>query len=476
MRIIIADDAPGIRNSLVELLKDKHEVIECETGEEALGIIEKKSIDLVITDNRMPKVTGLALIRRGKEISPSTGFVLMTAYASVDDALEAIRLGAEDYFTKPFDLSEVLHRIGRIEQLREWKVETELKEASRTTSGLIGNSPSVRNTREFISKVAADTAPILLLGPSGSGKELVARSIHDTGPRAHRPFIAVNCASLGEQLLESELFGHEKGSFTGATTTKPGKFELASGGTLLLDEVGELSPAIQARLLRVLQEKEFYRVGGVRQIHCDARVIAATNRNLKEMVRLGNFREDLFFRLNVLAFELEPLAQRAEDITLLIPFFWDRLVRERGKRVRLSPSALEDLKHYQYPGNIRELQNILERLVVLASADSTVESEALPPEVRGAKASHFTTAKEAVKSEETRPQPEADGLKGLDDLVADYERWLVLNAMEKSKFRQVDAAVLLKITRGALQYKLKKYGYYDSGNSEPEGSDQSEAA
>ena len=458
MVVLIAEDEQGLRESLHQLLKDAYEVILCADGEEALKVLEKTSVDLVITDNQMPRVSGLELIRRGKAVSPSTAFLLMTGHASIEDAVKAIQLGADDYFTKPFETSEIRHRIAQIENLRSWKASIALKGSSKNNSHqLIGVSASVQRAKQFIDKAASVPSPVLLLGPSGSGKEIVANAIHEAGPRAIRPFVAINCASLSEQLMESELFGHEKGAFTGANAVKLGKFELAQGGTLFLDEVGELSPSLQAKLLRVLQEREFFRLGGVRVIKSDARVIAATHRPLKEMVNEGTFREDLFFRLNVLTFELPPLKDRKEDILPLVRFFWEQLTQEFGKRVTLSETLLQKMTSYSYPGNVRELRNVLERLLVFGVDKGTVGPEALPPEFHGMASVSSLHAPQGETG--TRPSvTEAKG-RGLVDQVEEFEYELIAEAMRATKGNQVRAAALLKITRTTLQYKLKKYGY-----------------
>ncbi len=450
MLILIVDDEPGIRKSLHQLLKNQHQVVQCEDGQAAYQTLEKTSFDLVITDNQLPGLSGLELIRRGKEISPATSFLLMTAFGSVEQAVEAIRLGADDYLMKPFDIAEIEHRVHRIEELQAWKNENTLRiEAARGADRLIGKSPAMNAAREFIKKVATAPSPVLLLGASGTGKEVVAKAIHESGPRSVRPFIAINCASLNEQLMESELFGHEKGAFTGANAAKPGKFELAKGGTLFLDEVGELGAGLQAKLLRVLQEREFFRVGGVRQIKTDARVIAATHRQIKEMVKSGHFREDLYFRLNVLTFELAPLADRPEDVPLLIDALWERLTRDMGKRYELPAETKHALRTYPYPGNVRELQNVLERLAVLAPPSGLISRENLPPE--------FSAV--APPSPLDQSQTHRLGNAGLTERIEELEQSLIQQAMEQTHHNQVRAAERLKITRGALQYKLKKYGY-----------------
>lgn len=455
MRILIADDEKGIRTSLSELLGTDHDVILCEDGESALRKIEVSVFDLVITDHQMPKITGIELIKRGKELSPQTSFMLMSAYGSVDQAVLALKTGADDYFMKPFEFDEILHRVQKISELRDWNNEKVLK-GDKPQKSFTGNSIFISKVKEFVSKVASVHSPVLILGPSGSGKEVLSKTIHETGPRSERPFIAINCASLTEQLMESELFGHEKGAFTGATQTKLGKFELASGGTLFLDEIGELSQNLQAKLLRVLQEKEFFRVGGVRQIKTTARVIAATHRQLKEMVKQGTFREDLFFRLNILTFEMAALVERKEDLPELLDFFWKKHTREIGRRLTLSEGAHEKLLRYSYPGNIRELQNVLERLVVLGPDSGIVGIENLPPEISG-EIRGGAVSKAATHPISTDGFDEAVGM-GLTEYLDHHEELMIQKAMEVCGYNQIRAAELLKINRGTLQYKLKKYG------------------
>jgi len=449
MFILVAEDEVGLRTTLVGWLRKEHEVIATEDGAAALLEIEKRAVDLVISDNQMPKLSGFDLLRRTKEVSPSTSFLMMTGFGSIDQGIEAIRLGADDYLLKPFELAEIRHRVHRIEELRVWKAEKTLKQESSENSEFPRlKSAAARHAMDFVEKVANVASPVLLLGPSGAGKEVMARAIHRAGSRAGQPFVAINCASLTEQLMESELFGHEKGAFTGAITAKQGKFELAKDGTLFLDEMGELSLQLQAKLLRVLQEKEFYRLGGLRLIKANTRVVAATNRSLKQMVTAGTFREDLFFRLNVLCFELPPLRERRDDIPTLIHHFWNRLCKNMGSRAQLSPDAFRVLCEYSYPGNIRELQNTLERILVLGGANNDVGIENLPAEVRNTVGG---------VSAETPVAPDLSAL-GLIETLEKIERDLVIKALQEGDYSQARAASRLKITRGALQYKIKKYG------------------
>ncbi len=450
--LLIVDDDTTLRLGLVELLSTHHEVTEAGSAEEALSIIHKKSFDLIITDVKMPGMSGLDLIKRAKALAQETSFIMITAHASVQEAVQAIHNGADDYIMKPFDLREFEHRVDRSLKLRRQKFhEAVLKEEQ--TSGIkriIGDSKNILEAREFALKVANVPSSVLILGPTGSGKEVLAKSIHEAGNRAGQTFIAINCATLNEQLMESELFGHEKGAFTGAVAAKPGKFELASGGTIFLDEIGELSQDLQAKLLRVLQEKEFTRVGGSRVIKCDVRVLGATHRDLKKMVKEGKFREDLFFRLNVLTFNLLPLKERLEDIPVLIEFFWDKLCKELLRFPLMTNELKKKLTHYAWPGNVRELKNVLERLIVLAPENMPVEQEFLPAEITGSKPGGESVSHDQIIIDLSLN-------RSLPEIVQQVEDSLVQKAMDKHQGNQVKAAEALGIGRATLQYKLKKH-------------------
>jgi DNA-binding NtrC family response regulator len=450
--ILICDDEPVARRNLEELFGDSHEVISCADGKEALTVLEKKEVDLVITDHQMPGLTGLELIKKAKPAYPRTSFILMTAFGSVDQAVEALQAGADDYILKPFEIVDMEHRVQRVQQFRRMESEQTLRQSDRAGSKsganrLIGESAMIKRAREFISQVADVPSSILLLGPSGAGKEVMARAIHESGEKKNAPFVSVNCASLGGNLLESELFGHEKGAFTGATASKVGKFELAKGGTIFLDEIGELPIEVQAKLLRVLQEKEFYRVGGTRILKTDARLIAATNRDLVGMIKQGQFREDLYFRLNVISFELEALNSRPEDLPYLIQLFFDKFCQEFGKKITLGDDVRQALLSYSFPGNVRELQNIIERMVVLTQDRQAVSGQLMPKEI-------FTKSESPVDH-----NLKANDGRGLDEVLEELEKSMILTAMQTAKGNQVKAAEALKLTRGALQYKLKKYNY-----------------
>ncbi len=447
MQILIVDDEVHLRNSLAAVLSGTYQVQTCESGIAALELLKKASFDLVITDHQMPGLTGLEFIKKGKEVSPETSFMMMTAFGDVNQAVRAIQLGAEDYFLKPIEIPEFEHRVQRVLDVRKWRARLSAeKDNQKNHTRLLGNSQSVKNAKAFIDKVADAPAPVLLLGPSGTGKEVMAQSIHELSSRADMPFVGINCASLNENLIESELFGHEKGAFTGAISSKPGKFELARGGTLFLDEIGELPLSLQAKLLRVLQEKEFTRLGGVKTIKSEVRIVAATHRDLKEMTKDGRFREDLFFRLNVLSFNLATLAERKDDLPEMIEFFWQKARMNSNSKAQLSEDLLAALGAYSFPGNIRELQNILERLAVLGPRQGFIPTSLLPPEITGTKPNNVVTLK-AIEDESTN---------GLDESLERLERKLIAEAMTRAHGNQTQAAAILKISRGTLQYKLKK--------------------
>ena len=447
MRILVVDDDTQLRNSLYELFKKHHDVILADNGKKGLDELFKTSFDLVITDHKMPEMTGIELIREGKEKYPNTTFILVTAYATIQQAIEAIKIGADDYIMKPFDISEMEHRVKRLEDIISWKYQNMLKkEESKGIDRLIGNSSNISDAKNFVGKISDVNSSVLILGSSGTGKEVLAKAIHESSSRSNKSFIAINCATLSEQLIESELFGHEKGAFTGAVAGKPGKFELANGGTIFLDEIGELPQELQTKLLRVLQEKEYCRVGGIRTFKTDARVIAATNRNLKEMVENGKFREDLYFRLNVLAFELFPLKDRLEDIPILIDYFWKQLSKEIFRKSTLSKEIIEAMTNYHFPGNIRELNNVLERLMVLGPSEGEIGIDLLPKEFLS----------DLSISNNNHSVSSYDFNKSLTDQLNDIEKDIINKAMKECNNNQVKASDLLKIKRATLQYKLKK--------------------
>ena len=440
-RILVVDDKKGMREVLGQAFEAAgHTVRIASDGEAAIAVMDAADWDLVITDLRMPGKSGLDVLRAA---TPSSSVIVMTAFGSVEAAVEAMRLGAMDFVQKPFSLAEMEAKVGRI--LRERRVETKaafLEERERQRNGrLVGEGAAMRAVRETIAKVAPTMFPVLVTGESGTGKELVAREIHDASPRRSSAFVPVNCAALAEGVLESELFGHEKGAFTGATAARKGRFELASSGTLFLDEVGEIPPSIQVKLLRVLQEKVIERVGSEERTKVDVRVIAATNRDLAAAIRAGRFREDLFYRLNVMGIVMPPLRDRLEDLSSLITAILERVSAEVGRAVELSAEARARLPGWKWPGNVRELENVLSRAAVLCEGN-VIREEDLRLSPEGKKDHAFVDSPD----------------KGLEPRVEAFERSLLAEAIDASGGNQSRAAERLGIKRSTLQYKLAKHG------------------
>ncbi len=411
-------------------------------GREAIALLEREEVDFILTDLRMPEVDGLGVLRAARELAPNTPIALMTAHGTLDIAVQALREGADDILLKPFgpdQLALLLERIGGRMQLRHENRRLRLElESDAGTREIVGSSPAIRSVLDQIRRVAASKATVFIRGESGTGKELAARAIHQMSPRKDAPFVRVNCAALSETLLESELFGHERGAFTGATQRREGRFELAHKGTLLLDEVSEVSPRIQAKLLRVLEEEEFERVGGTRTLQVDVRVIATSNRDLEAALRDGSFREDLFYRLHVVPLQLPPLRERAQDVPELAAAFLARFAKENGKVVRrITPEAMGRLAAYRWPGNIRELSNVIQRAVVLAPGD-TVEVEQLPlPAVE---------------------QGRADAMAGAVGMRAeDVERELILRTLRSTGGNRTRTADLLDLTARTINNKIRLY-------------------
>ena len=385
--LLIVDDDRANLESLERIFnRERIEVVVAADGKQALEVLRRRRISVCLTDLMMPGLSGIELLRAARAVSPETELILMTAFGTVETAVEAMKEGAWDFVTKPFKRIQIVKAVRRaLDQqslvMENLALKAELQDSRRDRS-IIGNSLAMRQTMDMVRQVAPSNATVLLLGESGTGKELFARAIHNASTRANRPFIALNCAALPETLLEAELFGHEKGSFTGATARRQGRFELADHGTLFLDELGEMSPQVQVKLLRVLQEGEFERVGGTQTLRVDTRIVAATNKDLKGQVDAGTFREDLFYRLNVISIGLPPLRERKDDIPLLAHYFLTLYAGKNKKElVGISREAVEALLAWSWPGNVRELENAMERAVVLCRSD-TITADDLPPHIR----------------------------------------------------------------------------------------------
>jgi two-component system NtrC family response regulator len=413
-----------------------------------LHLIREADLDLVITDMKMPGMNGMELLEECKKMKPDLPVIMMTAYGSIEMAVEAMKKHAFDYITKPFQNEQLKLTVKKaLENYRLIKENRLLNEAlsNRFRYGsIIGKSKPMLKIYDMIDKVAQSKASVLITGPSGTGKELIAKAIHYSSPRKQRPFISINCGALTETLLESELFGHERGAFTGAVAMKKGRFELADGGTLFLDEVGDMPAPLQVKLLRVLQEMEFERVGGTRTIQVDVRVLSASNRNIRDDVAQGKFREDLFYRLNVIQIEVPPLQERLDDIPLLVKHFIEKYREDGGEaRIELSPEVWKQLYAHHWPGNVRELENVIERAVVLSSG-GTITMEDLPEELTGA---------EAEFDVDRFIPPNVPLPKALDQI----EEKLVRRALDQCNYVQAHAAEMLGITKSLMQHKIKKY-------------------
>ena len=449
--ILIVDDEKNYRIVLGQLLEDAgHHVASADNPYAALDILNREQIDLIISDLKMPRMSGIDFLRHiNDEIGPLP-FIMLTAYATVQTALEAMKIGAFDYLLKPFDNEEILLTIDKALsysklQNENWLLRRELEQ--NRDRMLVGNSPAMETLRSHIAQVAPAKTSILITGESGTGKELVAQALHRLSPRSRNALVSINCAAFAENLLESELFGHERGAFTGALERKKGLMEVSDGGTLFLDEIGEFPLNLQPKLLRVLQEKRFRRVGGTAEISSDVRILAATHRNLEQMMEEGTFREDLYYRLNVVSLHLPPLRDRREDIPLLCQLFLQRLSQEMGRPTpQLSPRAQQELYHYDWPGNIRELQNILERGLLFCDGP-TIDLNHLPQQFQ-----HGT-------DQPIQPcVPEALPLQQpLPDYLDTIECRLIQSALVEARGVQAQAAELLGISRSNLQYKLKKH-------------------
>jgi two-component system, NtrC family, response regulator PilR len=450
-RILVVDDDQGMREFLeIMLTQEGYSVSTASDAGRALSRCRKEAFDLIITDLKMPKMDGIEFLREVKNLSPEALVILITAYATGETAVTAMHEGAYDYIEKDFAIDD-LKKIIR-DALAKKGVKRDdalfLKEVEEAVGfgSMIGNSREMLKLYATIKKVADTPANVLILGESGTGKELVARAIHGNSARVTMPFMVINCGGIPENLLESELFGYIKGSFTGAYTDKPGLFEIARGGTVFLDEIGELPPLLQVKLLRVVQEKTFRRIGGAEDIHVDVRIISATNQNLADNVKSGSFREDLYYRLNVIPLHLPPLRERKEDIAALTRHFIEKYSREFGKEIKtISVYALELLMHYPFPGNIRELENIIERSVALET------SNIILPE-------NLILSQAQVKKESDSLSELSETGVNLNDELAKFEKALIEKALLKAQGSKTKAAELLKISYDSLHYRSEKLG------------------
>lgn len=446
--ILIVDDEDAQRNILKGYLEKKgYRIFSASSGNEGIKSVRENVIDIVLSDFKMPDKTGLEVLEEVKKINPEISFVILTAYGTIENAVKAMRLGAFDYISKPVDLDELDLMIERIIENRNLRSEIQilkgqLKEKFKIEF-FISQSTKMEEVLSMASRAADSKATVLITGESGTGKEVLAKSIHYVSNRKDKPFIAVNVPALPATLLESELFGHEKGAFTGAEKTKKGRFELADGGTIFLDEIGDIPINLQVKLLRVLQEHQIERVGSTESISIDVRIIAATHQNLEQKITDGNFREDLYYRLNIVSLNIPPLRERKEDILPLIEHFVEKYSKENGKqKLSLSKETVDTLIKYNYPGNVRELENIIERAVVL-SRSHTITLNDLPNVVKG-----FKAEKEIPVNEDMT----------LIEQVEELEKKLIFDALTKSNGNQSQAGRILGLTERNLRYKMQKYG------------------
>lgn len=449
--ILVIDDHQNTLEALSQLFKSqgqKH--ITAETAEEGYRIFQQNAIDLVITDLKLPGMTGIDLLKNIRSIDDQVPVILVTAYATVKTAVEAMKLGAFDYISKPFSIDEIELKIDKALKARELTLENRYlqivneylrEEAKLHFEEIIGQSDSMKKVYSLIERVSPANSPVLITGESGTGKELIARAMHYNSPRKNKPFIKLSCAALSEGLLESELFGHVKGAFTGAYKQKLGRFEIAGEGTIFLDEIGEIAPIVQVKLLRVLQEKEFERVGGNATIKMKARLLTSTNQDLLQGIKEKTFREDLYYRLNVVNIEIPPLRARVSDIPLLVQHFLGKFNRETGKHIsRVDPDAMKKLMTYNWPGNVRELENVIERAVVLAT-EETIHSAEFPP--------NLVRKTTGITRERLN--------NNLADRIIEYEKDIISQALIDNRGNISQTAKLLGIKRTTLRYKLEKY-------------------
>ncbi len=438
--ILVVDDEKNQREILETILSGEgYDVTTASSGEAAMKFVADRHFDLVLTDLKMTGMSGLDLLKQLTDFDKSIIVILLTAHGSVDSAVDAMRLGAFEYLQKPYDSENLLSTVSRA-----------LKKLTTLDAEIISVSPEMDKVKKLIVKIAKSNSTVLIRGESGTGKELIARSIHTNSLRSSETFQAVNCAAINENLLESELFGHEKGSFTGAVADKKGLFEIAHNGTLFLDEIGELDISLQAKILRALQEKQIRRVGGIRDIDVDVRVVAATNRDLLHMVEEKRFREDLYYRLNVLSIELPALRERRTDVPVLIDYFVKKHTRVTNRKITFETPARRLLEDYAYPGNVRQLESAIERAILLCEND-TITTDDLPPEMTGTRSTSGSSSNDLFKLP-------AEGVN-----FEEVERSLIMQAMDRTDNNITKSAKLLGLTFRTLQYRLEKFGFKKDG-------------
>ncbi len=457
-KILVVEDDASMGFFLCEAMnKERYEAVHVSNGEEALSRLHREDFDLVILDLKLPRMSGMDVLTTIRRTDPDTTVIMITAHGSKDVAIEAISKGAYDYFSKPFDINEMrivvrraLEKAQLQQEVRDLREKVEGKGALRN---IVGNSKGMQEVSEIVKTVLDSDVTVLITGESGTGKELIAEAIHYNSPRRANPLVKLNCVAIPETLMESELFGYEKGAFTGATKRKLGKFELANGGTLLLDEIGDMSLTTQSKLLRVLQEREFERVGGVEPVRVDVRIMTSTNRDLKRAVQERRFREDLFFRINVIPIHIPALRERREDIPSLVDHFLNLFQARYHKRIeRISEEAMDVMVNYSWPGNVRELENAVQRAVLL-SRDSVISEWNLPPEVQGGAGKR---PPDMFRLGDGRSLSDT-----LDGLTRDVEKRLILEALEQAGGKREKAARLLNLSLKTLYNKMKKYNLFD---------------
>lgn len=448
--ILVIDDEKDIRTSLTGILEDEgYQVISAASGIEGIEAVQQELPDLILLDIWMPGMDGLETLAKLKLMFPQVTVIMISGHGTIETAVRATKLGAFDFIEKPLSLEKVLISVANALKLQELTAENaELKRSAANEYELIGNAPILADLREQIMRVAPTTASVLVTGENGTGKELVARSIHYYSPRRERPFIAINCAAIPEELIESELFGHEKGAFTGAVAQRKGKFDLADGGTLFLDEIGDMSLKTQAKILRIIQERCFERVGGTRLVAVDVRIVAATNKPLDQEILQGRFREDLYYRLNVVPFRVPALRERLSDIPLLVRHFVAQFYRREGREAKaFLPEAVDALAGYEWPGNVRELKNIIERILIMTPGRTI--SVADIPDLRGGQASGRTTCPKLDAAFE---------IASLRDAREEFEREFIIHKLEANDWNISRTAEIIELERSNLHRKIKSYG------------------